>query len=217
MKQRGDQVDRFLVSRFLGAGEEGDVYLATDIRNGVKRTLKLLRGRDMVDDAQHTADYFRRLSRVRSVKRFRSWGVLQRQTGVGERAWLLFDYVHGVSLAEMLALGRVRSPLGLALRLCEALIPVHRLGLAIGDFDHGRNLIVERSTGLLKFCDLDAGTPHSPAPKLEDDLGETLSLTRTAYRCLGTVMPKTVRVVIEESRSVFEAQRELAGLLRRVR
>ena len=91
--KRGDVIAHYRALKLLGAGMEGNVYLVTDLRDGALRTLKILRGRDMVAEAKHTATYYRNLASIRSIKRFREWGVLTGQPAVGLRPWLAFDYI----------------------------------------------------------------------------------------------------------------------------
>jgi hypothetical protein len=139
----------------------------------------------MVGDAAHTAQHLQRFAAIGSVKRFREWGVLERQSGVGRRPWLAWEYVEGHTVARLVAEGRVHDPLDLLCRICEALLPVHRAGLSIGDFDRGRNLLIQTKTRLVKFCDLDAGTPLQDAPGQAEDMDEMLRLARAMWRRLG--------------------------------
>ena len=204
-RQPGDLIAHYRVRRWLGAGAEGSVYLVTDLRDGALRTLKVLRGRNMAVEARHTARYFRRLASCESVKRFVEWGVLTGQRGVGARPWLAFDYIRGRTLADCIEGGRVKSPLVVLRAVCEALAPIHRLGLAVGDFDRERNLLIERGTGLIRFCDLDAGTPLAPAPTRADDLAELLRLARRLRRCGGRAISPPLLDRLSRARSVTDA------------
>ena len=181
LRSPGDIVGPFRIGRQIGAGMEGTVYLVSDIRNGSLGTLKLLRGRNMIEQAEHTARYYRRLHGIGSIKRFREWGVVSGERGVGERPWLAFDYIPGESLAQKIAARRIGDALNVLIKICDALLPVHRGGFAIGDFDHGRNVIVERGTGLIKFCDLDAGTPDQAPPSAAEDLSELLACAASMF------------------------------------
>jgi serine/threonine protein kinase len=212
----GAVIASYKVGRFLGEGLEGPVYLATDMRTGELRTLKLLRGRQMQPEAEHIAKFYRRLAGVTSVKQLRECGVLRGQRGVGVRPWLAFDYVRGRTLAEVCARGRGCRPLEVIGRVLEALHPVHARGMAIGDFDHGRNLLVEEGTRRIVFCDLDAGERGMPAWKPKTDLEElALLVRRGVFDLPGNVRGELVRRLLL-ARSLSRAQQEIAVLLRRL-
>ncbi len=212
LKQRGDQISHYRLQRLLGAGCEGDVYLAVDMRSAALRTVKVLRGRNMMADAQHTAAHYRRLASIPTVKRFREWGVLTGQLGVGVRPWLAFDYIRGETLAKRIEERRIRNLLGILIAVCDALRPVHQRGYAIGDFDLDRNLLVERGTGLIRFCDLDAGGPREPLPTVAADGDELEGLARRLWRARGQKPDRAVLAVINDSRDAIEAGRRLRRL-----
>ena len=111
LRQPGDLIAHYRIRRWLGAGAEGSVYLVTDLRDGALRTLKVLRGRNMLADAEHTAAHYRKLATVPTLKMFREWGVMTGQRGVGFRAWMCFDFIRGETLASRIEKRRVRSPL----------------------------------------------------------------------------------------------------------
>ena len=209
MRRPGDMIAHYRVQRWLGAGAEGCVYIVRDMRDGALRTLKLLRGRNMVSDARHTAAAYRRLASVGSVKRFVEWGVLTGQRGVGERPWLTFHYIRGQTLSDHIDHGRVRDPLAVLRAVCDALVPVHRLGMAVGDFDRERNLLIEHGTRLIRFCDLDAGTPGFAPPTQQDDLDELLRLARRLGRCSSGAISGRFLGRLAFVRSVGDAQQVL--------
>lgn len=212
LHQRGDLIADYRVQRLLGAGMEGNVYLVNDLRDGALRTVKVLRGRNMVADAEHTAAHYRRLAAVASIKRFREWGVLTGQRGVGVRPWLSFDYVPGETLAKRIDEQRISDPLRVLAAVCAALAPIHQLGLAIGDFDRERNLLIERATGLIRFCDLDAGGPYEALPRKEDDLKELLALARRMWHSKGLPPRADVCAALASSTSVVQASQWLRRL-----
>ena len=212
LRQPGDLIAHYRVRRWLGAGAEGAVYLVTDLTDGALRTLKVLRGRNMAAEAQHTARHFCQLASCESVKRFVEWGVVTGQRGVGARPWLAFAYVRGETLANRIANSRIADPLGVLIAVCDALAPIHRRGFAIGDFDRERNILVERGTGLIRFCDLDAGGPDEPPPKYEDDAQELLRLARRLWRTAGLSVTKDVVTTIASSSSGMQIGRRLRTL-----
>jgi hypothetical protein len=146
----------------------------------------------MAVEAEHTASHYRRLASVPTLKPFREWGVLSGQRGVGNRPWLSFEYVVGETLAKRIEEGRVGDPLRVLMAVREALAPIHRLGFGIGDFDRERNILIERGTGLIRFCDLDAGGPDEPPPTPDDDIQELLRLARRLYRAKGILLTDDV-------------------------
>ena len=162
----------------------------------------------MVAGARHTARHFRRLASCPSVKAFREWGILLDQPSVSERPWLSFDYIEGTRLADHILSGRVKHPLRILLAVCDALAPIHRLGFAIGDFDCDRNLLLERGSGLIKFCDLDAGGPTEPPPGLDDDMHELIRLSRRMWS-RSDPMAKAVVAALESSQNAIQAGRAL--------
>jgi serine/threonine protein kinase len=213
LRQGGDLVAHYRVRRLLGSGMEGNVYLVNDMRDGALRTLKILRGRNMEADAGHTAAYYCKLAQVSSLKRFREWGVLTGQRGVGARPWLAFDYIVGETLARRIEERRIADPLRVLMAVCAALAPIHRRGFAIGDFDRERNILIERGTGLIRFCDLDAGGPTEPAPRQEDDMQELLRLARRMWRIKGMSPRRDVCAALASSTSALQAGQRLTRLM----
>lgn len=207
----GDQIGPYEVKRLLGHGCEGHVYLVTDIRDRSFKTLKLLRGRNMAREVEHIASHYHRLRAVPSVKQFIEWGILKRQAGVGDRPWLAFDYVDGATLYELVNSGRIACSLCVLMRVARALQPLHRRRIAIGDFDRGRNVLVERGTGRIVFCDLDAGEVGEPPLALEEDIGE---LARLALRLRrpGTDLHKSAARAIGQAGTLSQATRQLQML-----
>lgn len=209
LREPGDLIAHYRIRRWLGAGAEGSVYVARDLRDGTLRTIKVLRGRNMVAEARHTVALYRRLAMVDSVKRFVEWGVLSGQWGVGERPWLAFSFIRGLCLADSIEAGQIKNPLAVLRAVCDALAPIHHLGLAVGDFDEGRNLIRENVTRKIRFCDLDAGTPGFAAPTCEDDLEELVRLARRLNRSCDRAISGSVLFQLSSVRSVIEARQVL--------
>jgi len=204
-RQPGDLIAHYRIQRWLGAGAEGSVYLVRDLRDGTLRTIKVLRGRNRLAEAEHTVAHYRKLASAPSLKRFREWGVLEGQCGVGDRPWMSFDYIRGETLAKQIDERRAREPLRVLIAVCEALVPIHRRGLAIGDFDRERNLLVEKATGRIKFCDLDAGGPDESPPREADDVQELLRLARRMWRMDGVKAREDVLAVLDSSANAIQA------------
>ena len=206
----GDHVGAYQIERFLGRGCEGDVFVASHRQTGSIRSLKLFRGRNMMAEVDMTADYFRRLANVATVKRLRGGGVVEGQPSIGARHFLVFDFIEGYRLDRRL---HAISPNRLALKLCEALLPVHRKGLAIGDFDYGRNVIVTAQMQRLVFCDLDIRALELDDTPSRTDLGEVRDLVLKAYRLQGRVPDRRIVAALNESTTVREAAEWLRSIV----
>lgn len=214
LKRGGDAVGPYVVLRLLGVGQEGDVFLVRHGQTGAFRSLKLLRGREMVLEAEHTVRHYQRLRRVASVKQLRGWGVEKSRSGVSERPWLAFDYIRGETLATRIAGGGIKDPLRTLLALANALGPIHRRGIGICDMDRARNVLIERGTGLIKFCDLDAGTTREAPPPLAMDFVELRHTARLLYRNRGLGVPQPVRAALDAPQSIFDVIPRLRALCR---
>lgn len=210
-RMRGDEIGPYVVKQLLGHGCEGHVYLAIDRRDQSLKTLKLLRGRNMGPGAEHLARHYQRLRAIPSVKRFIEWGILKHQAGVGERPWLAFDYVEGATLYELVHNKRIACPLCVLVQVARALQPLHRRRIALGDFDRGRNVLVERLTGRIVFCDLDAGEIGEPPLGLDEDLGELARLALQMRRP-GTDLHKSAEQAIGGADTLAQAIRQLQRL-----
>jgi hypothetical protein len=79
----------------------------------------------------------------------------------------------------------------------------------VGDWDHERNLLIERGTKLIRFCDLDAGTPGFAPPTQEDDMGELLRLARRLKRNDGAAINNRLLHQLSSARTIDEVRRAL--------
>jgi TPR repeat protein len=143
----GGFVARLRIEREIGRGRDAIVYLARDA-SGEGFALKVFQGLD-----------------AKALQRFEREGDLQSgltgtpgilpllATGRREgRAALVFPYVAGGSLREALSAGRRWSSeeaLGLGLRLCEALTPVHEGGIVHRDLKPGNVLLADDGSPLV--------------------------------------------------------------------
>ncbi len=210
---KGDRVGDFIIQRKLGSGFEAVVYLVRDERDGQLRTLKLFKRTNILADVLHTFRHWQRYAGLEGVKQCQELGVLQGQRRVSERPWMLMTYVPGITLAEKIERGRIRDPTALAIRLLEAMAPIHARGLGLGDLDRGRNVIIEHGSGdlgRLVFIDLDAGTPGHPPPEIYEDLLEVLWLAR---KCSSGRLSSSLVKVLTEASDAIDALRRLTGSL----
>jgi len=139
----------------------------------------------MVSEAEHIAAHYKRLRPFPSVKRFVEWGILTGQSGVGLRPWLAFDYVEGATLYELAKKGRIGCPICILIQVAQAVEPLHQQRIALGDFDKGRNVLIEKGTGRVVFCDLDAGEIGRQPLPLSSDLEELALLAGQLLRAGG--------------------------------
>lgn len=211
--QRGDRIgDEFIVQRKLGQGVEAVVYLVRDRRDGQMRTLKLFRRTNMMAEVEHTFRHWQQYAGLDCVKQCLEWGVLRGQRRVSERPWMLMEYIPGTTLAEKIERGHIRDPTMLAIRLLEAIVPLHARGIGLGDLDRGRNVVIVRGTGNLGqivFIDVDAGTPGHAPPEIYEDLLEVLWLAR---KCARSKLPADLVRVLTEAPDAASALRHLRGL-----
>jgi hypothetical protein len=209
LKRVGDVIGRYRITDYVGRGYESDVYRVKDMEFGTERSLKLLRGRGttVLAEAESAAEFYRRLSRCAHVKRYRHMGTLKAQSGVGMRPYLVFDYVHGVTVEQHLSTAARLAPGFLLAAICKATARIHRTGLAVGDFHRGRNVLIESVTGRAIFCDLDWGMPGMPNTNQEDDLIELRKLGRWIFKSAGVAPRHEVLSILQNASTVAEASR----------
>jgi hypothetical protein len=107
-----------------------------------------------------------------------------------------------------------RLPPGALIKMvCHALVSVHRTGLAIGDFDSGRNILIERRTQRIVFCDLDWSFPGKPNGDQHEDLVELHKLAGRIYRAHGAKPPGFLRRLLQEADTVQTANSALKSLI----
>ena len=155
----GTVLDGYRLERWLGAGTEGTVYQATERLTRVPVALKLLHepGRAGEQLAGRTARVFHRLRSTGTVAAYRRAG------RINERVYLVFEHLEGVPLAPLLRRRRwsraweADAAFLLLAALARKLAAAHRLGIALGDFSHGHNILLLAGYDPV-WCDLDAGS-----------------------------------------------------------
>jgi hypothetical protein len=101
----------------------------------------------------------------------------------------------------------------LIFRLAQALERVHRTGLAIGDFSQGRNILVEKGTQRLVFCDLDYGEAGYPNQDQNEDLIELQKQAARLYRQIGLDPDRAVMRVLDCACTAKDAVSALKPLI----
>ncbi len=116
--------------RLIGRGGMSDVYEALDVRTGVSVAIKVVRSGD--------PEFVRRLSHeAQALESFSHPGLVRLfDTGLtGDQAYLVMEYVDGVTLAELLRQGPLSAAqtADLGVTLADALAYVHERGIVHRD------------------------------------------------------------------------------------
>lgn len=166
----GDQVDHYKVSRLLGRGGMGEVYLARDTRLGRRVALKVLRPQALgsgraVARFLHEAQTTARFAHPHIVTVF----------GVGEHEghpYVALEYLEGQTLRQRLREGRlgIREATRVGLAVADALREAHRHRVLHRDLKP-ENVMIPRDGrvrvldfGLAKRVEGDAGGADGSAP-----------------------------------------------------
>jgi predicted Ser/Thr protein kinase len=191
---------RFVISRLLGAGGMGAVYLARDEQLGEDVALKIVAGLGLLDPS--AAD---RLRREASTARRISHPNVVRLHDIGEENGLLFlsmEYVAGESLAARLKrLGAIPAAQlrPIAEQLCDGLAAAHAAGVIHRDLKPANILIAgDRAVKIIDFgiarplaesgltaTNMVVGTPEYMAP---EQVRGGLVDARTDIYALGCVL-----------------------------
>ena len=116
--------------RLIGRGGMSDVYEALDVRTGISVAIKVVRSGD--------PEFVQRLSHeARALESFEHPGLVRLfDTGLaGDQAYLVMEYVDGITLAELLRRGPLSAAETAALgaTLADALAYVHERGIVHRD------------------------------------------------------------------------------------
>jgi hypothetical protein len=204
----GERFKTLVIQRWIGEGVEGQVYLVRDRRDGGLKAWKIIKDADMVEEIRHTVQHWQQFAGLAQCRPILEWGVILDPSCAAERPWLLSPWIPGDTLREAIKRGHIRDPVALVISLLKVLEPIHQRGLGIGDFDHGRNIIIELRTGKFVFIDMDAGGPNHDPPAIYEDLHEVLGL---AKKCAGTKLSAPMVKVLKDSPDAEFALRWIAN------
>ncbi len=174
----GSVVAGYRLIRRIGRGWESTSYLA-ESASGMMCRVKLYRDTD-ADHVRLTASAFERFHVTGIVPRCHEMGIWLRNAR-DKIPFLVFDYIEGKPLTTILRPGcwrrswRPETALGVLRRMATKIAAVHKLGRAVGDFEHGSNILL-RSDGDAVWCDLDPGSPDEPNTWIEGDRGHFFSV-----------------------------------------
>lgn len=186
--QPGDDIaGKYQVTRLLGAGWEGEVYLVRELRTGIARTAKLFfPQRNPRDQALKT--YARKLHKMRQCPIVIQYHTLDSIQFKDRRiSVLISEYVEGELLSTFLKRqrgGKLNPFQGLHLlhALCTGIQGIHGIREYHGDI-HAENIIVQRF-GLgfeLKLLDMF----HWGAANTENYQNDICEMIRVFYDVLG--------------------------------
>jgi serine/threonine-protein kinase len=142
----GTRVDRYQLSRLLGAGGFGSVYLATHVHTDAKVALKLLKKSLGTD--QHMLERFLREARAAaSVGSEHIVRVMDAGLSADGQAFLALEFLDGCDLKELAAQQGPLPPLRLVmvvLQALEALAAAHQKGIVHRDMKPANVFVVRR-------------------------------------------------------------------------
>jgi len=156
---RGELVDHFKVSRLIGRGGMGEVYLARDVRLGRKVALKIVRLED--PDTNRQRELVRILQEARVTARFNHPHIVTiHHVGVHKgRPYLALEYLDGKTLRDRMRDERLSTNdvVRTGLAVAEALAEAHRHGVLHRDLKPG-NVMLPKD-GRLRVVDFGVAKP----------------------------------------------------------
>lgn len=193
----GTRIGNYKIIKPLGRGWEGEVYQVEEVPTEAKRAMKILRKvvKKTVRNYTHTAWFFEQLSNTGAVARYYHMGqwFLDDDEGI---YYLVFEKLNGPLLIDYIKKNKNKRSFDAPLRLklfiniVDKVVKIHRLGLAVGDFSLGNNIILVNNTNPV-FCDLEPGKADKPNVQFVEDLIElenTLDLIFTSLKDSSTYL-----------------------------
>jgi serine/threonine protein kinase/formylglycine-generating enzyme required for sulfatase activity len=156
-----DEFDEFRIVRLLGAGAMGDVYLAHDLLLDRPVAVKFVHG------ANDPAARARVIEEARAIARLQHSNVVavHRVADLAGHPYLVSEYVHGRTLADVEHPMPWRRVLDIALDLTRGLAAAHRRGVLHRDVKPANAILTEE--GCAKLLDFGLATIMDGNP-LED-------------------------------------------------
>lgn len=176
----GTRVGNYRIIRPIGRGFEGEVYCVREIPTGAKRAIKIYPEDhpDTIRDLVFRARLLERLACTGATVRYYHLG---REFLDGRFLPVLYQVLELVEGAQLpIYLRRITGTkrrrtaraLALILAITSHIGRVHRLGIALGDFDTGENILVRNRSGQPVFCDALFGANGRPNQDYGNDLRE---------------------------------------------
>lgn len=143
---------RYEVSRELGAGAQGAVYLVEDrLQGGERMALKVLAGREKSQPLQWLELFRREFEALAGLSHPRLARVYDFGSTRDGEIFFTRDYVQGSDLMEATAGASLDDFIGIGVEVCRALAPLHRASLVHGDIKPGNTIIGE--DGIARLID----------------------------------------------------------------
>ncbi len=151
--------DRYLVSKLLGEGGMGKVYLARHVRLPQQAAIKVLH-HDMVQDAGAVARFNREAANAARIEHDRVARVFDFGETSDGLVYIAMEFVPGKTLREVLNEGQRLSPVraaNLVYQVAEGLDAAHRLSIVHRDLKPDNILVITDDTGVDRCKVVDFG------------------------------------------------------------
>ncbi len=160
------RVRQYELIRELGRGGMGRVYLARDTRLGRRVAVKFI-----TTTSPSASERFIREARATAICTHENIVVIHEVDAIDGHPYMVLEYVEGISLAELLAAGRVSVArvIDIAREIARALERAHRLGIAHRDLKP-ENVLLSNS-GQLKVVDFGLALSAAPEASVLDTGG----------------------------------------------
>jgi len=179
----GTQLGRFELSKQIGKGGMGEVYLARDLELGRLVALKFLAA-DVSSDRQRMQRFINEAKVVSSLNHPNILTIFEVGEAAGTR-FIATEYVDGVTLRHRIADGlrELKTICDIAVQIANALEAAHSAGIVHRDIKPEN--IMLRKDGIVKVLDFGLAklNPDEPSQLLE---AETLAVTEPGL-VLGTI------------------------------
>ena len=199
-KGLGNTLGRYEITRLLGQGGMGEVYLAHDASLDRRVAIKFLS--EEMDRSPRARERFLREAKAAACLDHPFIGQIHEAGEVDGRAYIVMEYVQGPTLAEKMAAGRLplKAALQIVLEIAEALEVAHGFGIVHRDLKPANIILTPQ--GHAKVMDFGLAKHIRPAG---DKLArtETRSLTEEGS-LVGTVAymsPEQARGATVDGRS----------------
>lgn len=212
---KGRQIHGYRLISCLGNGWEGTSYLAHEELTGAVRRLKFFRTNteEEVRQVRTIASTWNRLSQSGAVPTYHHMGIWQRH-GEEEIPFVVTDYVEGIPFPTFLASKKWndREMIAILGRIAQKLAATHALGLAIGDFEHGTNILLTQDHQPF-WCDIAPGEKRKPFRGIAADAEDFFSIVDAV---LSQLEPSSAAIQTLSSTNNFRDQTWRKGTFRRV-
>lgn len=181
----GQTLAHFRVTKKLGSGGMGDVYLAQDLRLGRNVAIKVL-SRGIEADEDHTARLMREAQAASALNHPNVAAIYD----IGEAEgtpFIVMEYVDGPALSARIKDPGMTTPelLAIALPLADALTAAHARGITHRDVKPSNIMFTAR--GQLKVLDFGLATVHPADTEVSTETASPTGVSPVAYEIAGTL------------------------------